>query len=75
MNYMRGRVVRVSSVSELPGTLRDLQLITIINPDTFVAYCADPATKYLVTFETTIKPLTEEASISDSLPLTDGLDR
>lgn len=66
---------RVTSVRELLEFLRDSQSTTITEAGTFVGFCADPATRFLVTFEMTIKPLPEEPSISDSRPLTDGSER
>ena len=75
MSSMLDRVVFATSASELPGLQRSFRSITAIGPGLYEDSSADPATKYLVTFEMTIKPLPEEPSISDSHPLTDGLER
>lgn len=72
MNSTSVKGERVTSVRELLDALNDSQSITITDPATFVAFCADPATRYSVTFEMTIKPLSEEPSTSGSRPLTDG---
>lgn len=73
MSFMNARVECASSASELRGSVNDWLSIMITQADVFADSCADPATKYLVTFEMTIKPLPEEPSISGSHPLTDGL--
>jgi hypothetical protein len=75
MSFMNDRVEFVSSAKELPALLNDWQSITTTAVDSFEASCAPAVTKFLVTFEMTVKPLTEEPSISGSHPLTDGLDR
>lgn len=74
MNSTSVKGERVTSVKELLAALSDSQSITITDPATFVAFCADPATRYLVTFEMTIKPLPEEPSTCASHPLIDGSD-
>ena len=75
MNSMNVKAECVSSASELMVIPRDLRLIMTTQLGSFVDSCAGLATKYLVTFEMTIKPLPEEPSISGSHPLTDGLDK
>lgn len=69
------RVEDVSSASGLQERVNDFQSITTTLVDSFVASSADPATRYSVTFEMTIKPLPEERSTSDSHPPTDGSGR
>lgn len=75
MSSMHVRVECASYASELTELVSDFRSTMITAADMSVAYCADPATKYLVTFEMTIKPLSEELSISGNHPLTDGLDK
>lgn len=66
------RVEDVSSVSGLQERVNDFQSTMTIALGMSGAYFVDPATKYSVTFEMTIKPLPEEPSTSGSHPLTDG---
>lgn len=75
MNSTSARVECVSSASELQDNARDLQLTMTTLLDMFADYSVDPATKYLVTFEMTIKPLPEEPFTSGNHPLTDGSER
>lgn len=75
MNSLNIKAECVSSARGLRDLPNDLRLITTTNLDTFVDFSVDPATKYLVTFEMTVKPLPEEPSTSGSHPLTDGLDK
>ena len=75
MSSTSARGELVTSASGLMALLESSQWITTTNRGTYVDFCADPVTKYLVTFEMTIKPLPEELSTSGSHPLTDGLDK
>lgn len=75
MNSMSTKAEFVSYANELTGAVKDWRSTMIMSVDTFEVFCADPATKYLVTFEMTIKPLPEGPSTSGSHPLTDGSER
>lgn len=75
MSCIYVRVNGASSANELRDRVNDFQSTMITELDSSGVYSADPATKYLVTFEMTIKPLSEEPSISANHPLTDGSER
>lgn len=72
MNSMNAKMEYVTSARGLRGRAKDFQSIMTMTVDSFVDFCADPATRYSVTFEMTIKPLPEAPSTSGSHPLTDG---
>jgi len=72
MRSTSARVEFVSFASDLPDLQSDWQSTTTTLVDTYEGFSVGHATKYLVTFEMTIKPLPEEPSISGSHPLTDG---
>lgn len=69
------RTVFAISVSELREVRNVWRSTMTTFWDMSEGFSVDPATKYLVTFEMTIKPLPEELSISDSHPPTDGSER
>jgi hypothetical protein len=71
-NFMNVKVEHVSYANELQAYVSALPLTTIMRAVTSEACYVDPATKFSVTFEMTIKPLPEEPSTSGSHPLTDG---
>lgn len=75
MNSMNARVEYATSASELRASGNAWPLTTIMEPALFAVSSADPATKYLVTFEMTIKPLPEEPSTFVNHPPTDGSER
>lgn len=75
MNSTNVKVEHVTYARGLQGRGRDFQSIMTTAVDSFVDFCADPATRYLVTFEMTIKPLPEEPSTSGNHPLTGGSER
>jgi len=75
MNFTNDKVEYATSARALLELVRDFQWITTMNRDMYEGSSADPATKYLVTFEMTIKPLPEEPSTSGSHPHTDGSER
>lgn len=75
MNSMSAKVECVTSAEELQGDINDLPLTTIMARAAYAVSSADPAIRYSVTFEMTIRPLPEEPSTSGSHPLTDGSER
>jgi hypothetical protein len=75
MNSMSAKVECVTSAKELRGCVNDLPLTTIMTQGLYGVSSVDPATKYLVTFEMTIKPLPEGPSTSASHPRIDGLEK
>lgn len=75
MNSMSAKVECVTSASELRADVSDLPLTTIMTQASYGVYSAAPATRYLVTFEMTIKPLPEEPSTFVNHPPTDGSER
>jgi hypothetical protein len=75
MTYMSDKVEFVTYANELQEVRSVWRSTTITLADLYEGFSADHATRYLVTFEMTIKPLPEEPSISASHPHTDGSER